>query len=131
MFTLNELKAAHSKVKSGADYPAYVQEIIKMGVTGYETYVDNGNTIYFGDSGFRIESGPKYDSLIISGKSDQDTFKRDLKTHQEGRTDFPRFCSEAARAGVEKWVVNTGSLTCTYFDKNGRVLVEESIPDLS
>jgi len=90
-----------------------------------------GIQFYFGDNGFRIESGPKYDSLIISGKSDRDTFKRDLKTHQEGRTDFPRFCSEAARAGVEKWVVDTGSLTCTYFDKNGKVLVEESIPDLS
>jgi len=47
MFTLNELKAAHSKVKSGADYPAFVQEIIKIKVAGYETHVDNGNTILF------------------------------------------------------------------------------------
>jgi len=128
MFTLNELKAAHSKVKSGADYPDYVREIIKMGVTGYETYVDNGNTIYFGDHGYRIESGPKYDSLTVNGKSDQETFKRNLLEHQKGSTNFPAFCIDAAHSGVEKWVVNTGSMTCTYYDKNGTVLVTESIP---
>ena len=128
MFTINEIKAAHSKVKSGADYPAYVQEIIKMGVTGYETFVHNGNTIYFGNNDFRVESGPKYDSLIVNGKSDQETLKRDLLAHQQGRTDFPRFCIDAARSGVEKWVVDTGEMTCTYFDKNGRVMVEEVIP---
>ena len=127
MFTINELKAAHSKVKSGAEYPAYIQEIIKMGVTGYETYVQDGNTIYFGANNYRIESGPKYDALVVRGKSDPEAFKRDLKSHQEGRTNFPRFCSEAAHSGVEKWVVNMAAMTCTYLDKNGYILVVESI----
>jgi uncharacterized protein YbcV (DUF1398 family) len=130
MFTINEVKTAHAKVKSGADYPAYVQEIIKMGVTGYETYVKNGNTIYFGANNYRIESGPKYDTLVVSGKSDQQVFKRDLKSHQEGRTNFPRFCDDAAHAGVEKWVVNMASMTCTYLDKSGKIIMVESIPVL-
>jgi len=128
MFTINELKTAHSKVKSGAEYPAYVQEIIKMGVTRYETYVQDGNTIYFGANNYHIESGPKYDALAVRGKSDLEAFKRDLKSHQEGRTNFPRFCSDAAHAGVEKWVVNMAAMTCTYLDKNGNILVVESIP---
>ena len=128
MFTINELKAVHSKVKSGADYPAYVQEIIKMGVTGYETYVEDGNSIYYGVDNYRIESGPKYDALVVSGKPDQEVFKRDLKMHQEGKTNFPRFCADAAHAGVEKWVVNMDSMTCTYLDKNGKIVVVESIP---
>jgi len=131
MFTLNEIKTAHAKVKSGADYPAYVQEIIKMGVTGYETYVDNGNTIYFGNNNYRIESGPKYDLLLVNEKSDPDTFKTELKAHQNGKTDFPTFCNIAAHAGVQKWVVNTDAMTCTYFDKNGVALLVESIPDAS
>ena len=128
MFTMNELKTAHAKVKSGADYPAYVQEIISMGVTGYETYVEDGNTIYFGDDNYRIESGPKYSDLVVSGKPDQEAFKKDLKSHQEGRTNFQRFCLDAARAGVEKWVVNVAAMTCIYQDKNGNILVLESIP---
>ena len=128
MFTIDELETAHAKVKSGADYPAYVREIIKMGVTGYETYVKDGNTIYFGDNSYCIESGPKYEALVVNGKSDQEVFKRDLKSHQDGRTNFPRFCADAAHAGVEKWMVNIAALTCTYFDKNGQILVVESIP---
>ena len=130
MFTINELKAAHSKVKSGAEYPAYVREIIKMGVTGYETYAADGNTIYFGVDNYRIESGAKYDALVVNEKSDPEAFKRDLKLHQEGKTNFPRFCFDTAHAGVEKWVVNMTSMTCTYLDKNGCVLVVESIPSV-
>ena len=32
MFTAEEVKTAHSKVKSGADFPAYIQEIKKWGL---------------------------------------------------------------------------------------------------
>ena len=128
MFTIDELKKAHVKVKSGAEYPAYVREIIQMGVTGYETYVENGNTIYFGADNYRIESGPKYEALAVSRKPDKEVFKRDLKSHQEGRTNFPRFCADAAHAGVEKWVVDMTAMTCTYLDKNGKMIFVESIP---
>ena len=128
MFTLNEIKTAHAKVKSGADYPAYVQEIIQIGVTGYETYLDNGNTIYYGHDHFRIESGPKYDLLLVNEQSDPDAFKTELKAHQNGKTDFPTFCNIAAHAGVQKWVVNTDAMTCTYFDNKGTAMLVESIP---
>jgi uncharacterized protein YbcV (DUF1398 family) len=128
MFTIDELKAAHSKVKSGAEYPAYVQEIIRLGVTGYETYVENGNTIYSGTNNYRIESGPKYTALVVSGNPDPETFKRDLKEHQEGRTNFPDFCRIAAGSGVEKWVVSMADMTCTYLDKTGHTMIVESIP---
>ena len=128
MFTLNELKVAHSKVKSGADYPAYVKEIIKQGVTEYETYVKDGKTVYFGVNNYHIESGPKYEPLVVNSTSDTEAFKKDLKSHQEGKTDYITFCAEAAHAGVEKWVVNTDHMSCTYLDKNGNVIVVESIP---
>lgn len=32
MFTIQQIKDAHSKVKSGADFPAYIQDIKKLGV---------------------------------------------------------------------------------------------------
>jgi len=47
MFTIEQIKDAHAKVKSGADFPAYVQEVIRLGVTRYETYVADGQTHYF------------------------------------------------------------------------------------
>jgi hypothetical protein len=33
MFTLEQIQQAHKKVKSGADFPAYAQELTNMGVT--------------------------------------------------------------------------------------------------
>jgi hypothetical protein len=35
MCTVAQIKAAHSKVKSGADFPAYIKESKALGVTQY------------------------------------------------------------------------------------------------
>jgi hypothetical protein len=35
MFTVEQIRAAHNKVKSGADFPAYIQEIKALGVSQY------------------------------------------------------------------------------------------------
>ena len=37
IFELKEINEAHSKVESGADFPKYIQDLIKLGVTKYET----------------------------------------------------------------------------------------------
>ena len=39
MFTLKQIKAAHSKVKSGADFPKYIADIKKLAVNAFETSV--------------------------------------------------------------------------------------------
>lgn len=39
MFTVTQIKEAHSKVKSGADFPKYIQEIKGFGVIGFTTWV--------------------------------------------------------------------------------------------
>ena len=43
MFTVEQIKTAHSKVKSGADFPSYIKEIKSLGVTHYEAYVTDGH----------------------------------------------------------------------------------------
>jgi hypothetical protein len=34
MFTIAQIKKAHSKVKSGEDFPVYIQDLIALGVQG-------------------------------------------------------------------------------------------------
>jgi uncharacterized protein YbcV (DUF1398 family) len=130
MFTIEQIKAAHAKVKSGSDFPSYVQDIIKLGVTGYETHVEDGNTVYFGKDNHSVESGPRYKPLVVSPKTDKEQFQKDLKATQEGKTDYPAFCLDAARSGVEKWAIRVADKTCTYYDKNGKTLLVETIPGL-
>ena len=42
MFSMEQITQAHSKVKSGAGFPAYIAEIKQLGVTSYETHVSDG-----------------------------------------------------------------------------------------
>ncbi len=128
MFTLEQIKTAHSKVKSGADFPAYISDIKQFGVTGYETYVSDGHTDYYGENDFKTSTDAKYDHLVIAENSNAEQFKMDLKSHQQGQTNYPTFCSDCAKSGIEKWTVRIDQMTCTYYDKLGNEILVEIVP---
>ena len=111
MFTTEQIKAAHSKVKSGADFPAFIRDIKELGVTHYESFVADGHTDYFGKNDFKTSSPAKYPDLTITDDSNTEQFKIDIKAHQEGKTDYPTFCKDCAKSGIEKWVVNIENMT--------------------
>ena len=128
MFTLNQISAAHSKVKSGADFPNYIQEIIQLGVTGYETFVTDGHTIYRSAKNDQLQTDTKYPALQIAAEANKSFFQQELKAHQQGKTSYPDFCNACAASGVERWVTDLEAMTCTYFDKAGNKLLTEIIP---
>ena len=128
MFTVEQIKAAHSKVKSGADFPAYIQEIKKLGVTFYETIVTDGHTDYFGANDYKTSSVAKYETLAISETSNIEQFKADIKAHQQGKTDYPTFCNDCAKSGIKKWAVCMDKMTCTYYNLAGNEILVEHIP---
>lgn len=127
MFTIDQIKAVHSKVKTGADFPAYVKDLISLGVVSYDTYVEDGHSDYYGKDDFKTSSLPKYDALLVAN-SYSDQFLIDLKAHQQGKTDYPTFCKDCAKSGVEKWIMDMEKRTCTYFDKGGNEILTEKIP---
>ena len=127
MFTVEQIKAAHSKVKSGADFPAYIKEIKQLGVTHYETFVSDGHTDYYGENDYKTASAEKYDALSIAEKPQAEQFKLDLREHQQGRTDYPTFCSDCAKSGIDKWTVRMDKMACTYCDKVGNEILEELV----
>lgn len=83
-FTAEQLKEAHSKVKSGADFPGYAKEIKQLGVTYYNFYVADGHINYFGDNNYQVTIPARYDNLPIADESNVEVFNADLKTHQQG-----------------------------------------------
>ena len=128
MFTVEQIKVAHSKVKSGTDFPAYILDIKKLGVTFYQTFVTDGHSDYFGANGYKTSSVAKYDTLTIAPVSNIEQFKTDISTHQQGKTDYPTFCNDCAKSGIEKWAVCMDKMTCTYYDKAGNEILVEQIP---
>jgi len=128
MFTVEQIKAAHSKVKSGADFPAYIQDIKKLGVTFYETFVTDGHTDYYGANNYKTTGPAKYSELTIAETSNTEQFKTDLKEHQQGQTDFLTFIGMCAALGIDKWAVSMDKMTCTYYNKAGNEILIETIP---
>lgn len=128
MFTIQQIKEAHSKVKSGADFPKYMQDIIALGVTSFETFVFDNHTNYFGKDNFKTSSEGFLETLPIANESNIEQFKSDLKSHQQGNTDYMTFLNDCAKSGVEKWIVVMGKMTCSYYDINGNEMLVEKIP---
>lgn len=127
-FTIEQIKAAHHKVKSGADFPAYIQDIKNLGVTYYETFVADGHTDYYGGKEYKRSSPAKYNMLKVADSSNKEQFKVDLKAHQDGNTDYQTFCKDCAKSGIKKWAVSMGEMSCTYFDKAETEILVERIP---
>ncbi|HKC67633.1 MAG TPA: DUF1398 family protein [Bacteroidia bacterium] len=130
MFTIEQIKAAHAKVKSGADFPKYIQDMKQLGVTSYQHYVADGHIKYYGENNFTISGDSKWEIRPVTDIGQVSELKQILKTHQQGQTNYPTFCLQAAEIGVEKWVVDTQKMTCTYYDKAGKEMLVEAIPEL-
>ena len=128
MFTVEQIQAAHSKVKSGADFPSYIKEIKGLGVTHYETYVTDGHIDYHGANNHTAKVLAKYALLVIADSPKTEKFKAELLAHQQGKTDYLTFIKMCAEAGIERWEICMDKMTCTYYDKAGNEILIEQIP---
>ncbi len=127
MFTLEQIAQAHSRVKSGAEFPHYVQELIALGVHRYTAWLTDGHVDYEGAA--QQLSGPaEHEAQVIASHSNDLQFQERLKLHQQGGTNYPTFCKEARAAGVQRWVVDMRAMTCSYYDTRGHAMLVEEVP---
>ncbi|MCG2613425.1 DUF1398 domain-containing protein [Terrimonas sp. NA20] len=129
-FSLEQLKAAHAKVKTGADFPKYIQEIKSLGLLTYEYDVRTGATIYFGTNGHTVNAVGWYsEPITVQAEKNAAVVADAIRRHQQGGSNFLTFCREVAAAGVASWQIDTRNMLCRYLDLNGNELVTEPIPD--
>lgn len=129
MFTVEQIKSAHAKVKTGADYPRYVQELKKLGVHHYDYKVENGNNVYYDkDGNHAVTQTGTTIQRTVSEISSREMLRTHIFNHQQGGSDFPTFCIQAAEAGVERWSSNLEKMICSYYDKEGNEMYAEAIP---
>ena len=127
-FTIEDIKTEHQKVKTGADFPAYIQAVKKLGVSHYTTYISDGNTEYFDEENQSVQTGSKYELLTVLENLNLENFKLRLKLHQQGGTDYMTFCNDCAENGVKGWKMDLHAMTCTYFDQNEKDILTEQVP---
>jgi len=127
MFTIAQIKKAHSKVKSGADFPTYIQDLIELGVQGYDIFVNDGHEEYFGANNYRVAATKTYGTIAVAPFANKERFIEFLVMHQDGQTDYRTFCNHAAQCGIAKWSVNIIEMICTYYDASDAPIVLEKI----
>jgi len=128
-FTIAQIEQEHEKVKSGADFPQYIQAIKKLGVEEFVTHVSDSHTQYYGRNGHQLSSNAKYEPLVVAAVSHKKKFTKYLKMHQAGQTDYLSFCRHCAETGIDRWIVNLSLMTCTYYDQKDQLILTESIPN--
>ena len=129
MFTLQQVTAAHAKLKSGAYFRAFVQEINQLCLLRYDFQVKIGQTEYHGANGLQISGNAIYPEKTISIQASSIAVRQIIAETQQGKSDFLTFCQQVADAGVNKWVVDTQAMMCTYYDLAGHSMVAEPIPE--
>ena len=94
---------------------------------GTSFFVTDGHTVFYGKDGNQLQTEPTYAARGIAAEADAGKFKLLLQLHQQGKTDFAIFCKDCAETGVEKWVVDTAAMTCTYYDTAHNNMLAEKI----
>jgi uncharacterized protein YbcV (DUF1398 family) len=128
MFTLEQIKQAYDKVKTEADFAVYIQELIHLGIKGYNTYITDGRVIYYGAIDHEASTDKKYEHLSIAATANKERFIEYLVLHESGHTDNYTFYQQAAQCGIAKWRIDIIEMTCTYLSAEGDAIVIENIP---
>ena len=130
MFTLTQIHDAHIKVKNGADFPIYIQDLITLWVRSYTVFVSDGHAQYQWDDDYTITSPATYESLELNTTTDKAWFIANLKLHQQWGSDYMTFCQHAAQSGIVKRVLNMTDMTCSYYDSDDQEVVVETVPSV-
>ncbi len=128
MLTIDEIKQKRSQVKSIADAPGFIKDIVNAGVIRYISYVVDGHTVYYSLDGHEVIDEPTYAPTQIAASTNREYFIKELKEYQNGKWDYLNFCRMCADVGVEKWIVDMELMTCTYCDKRGFEVLVEPLP---
>ena len=126
MFTIEQINDLHARLGSTRTLPEYVRALKALGVERYDSYLAEGQSEYFGQGGHRVASPPVREVLPVAETGQRETFLQHLRRHEQGQTTYLEMSKGLAQSGIEKWTVDTGRMTITFYDKAGReVLVEQ------
>jgi uncharacterized protein YbcV (DUF1398 family) len=82
---------------------------------------------YFGQGGQKVVSPPVHEVLAVAEIGQRETFVQHLRRHEQRETTYLEMSIGLAQSGIEKWSVDTGTMTMTFYDKSGREMLVEQI----
>ncbi|MCW3093454.1 MAG: phage envelope protein [Ferruginibacter sp.] len=113
--------------KHSTSYPDLVFKLISLGVQSYTVDVATGIILYRFDGGVHELHQQTHIARQVAEEFNHELTVKAVKDNQQGKTDYPGFMNDIARAGVRFYEATfTGNLRVTYIGIGG--LYEEEIP---
>jgi uncharacterized protein YbcV (DUF1398 family) len=127
MFTIEQINDLHARLGSAKTLPEYTRALNALGVERYDSYLADGHSEYFGQSGYRVDSPPVHEVLSVAETGQREMFLQHLRRHELRQTTYVEMSRGLAESGIEKWTVDTGRMTMTFYDKAGKEMLVEQI----
>jgi len=127
MFTIEQIDDLHARLGSAKTLPEYVQALKALGVKRYDSYLADGHSEYFGQGDHKVVSPPVHEVLPVAETSQREMFLQHLSRHEQRQTTYLEMSRGLAQSGIEKWTVDTGRMTMTFYDKAGNEMLVEQI----
>ena len=126
MFTLEQINDLHDRLGRAETLAAYLRGLRTIGVVCVDSYLADGHAEFFG-GGHSVVSPPAHHHLAVAETADREEFVRHLTLHEQGTTSYVAMSEGLARSGIEKWTMDTGTLTVTYYDKAGNEMLAQRV----
>ena len=127
MFTIEQINDVHARLGHAKTLPEYVGALKAIGVERYDSYLTDGHSVYFGQDGQKLASPPVHEALTVAESSQREAFLQHLQRHEQRQTTYLEMSMGLAQSGIEKWTVDTGRMTMTFYDKAGREMLVEQL----
>jgi uncharacterized protein YbcV (DUF1398 family) len=127
MFTIEQVDELHVRLGSAKTLPEYVRALKALGVEQYDSFLVDGHSEYLGQGGHRVVSPAVHEVIPVAETSQRETFLQHLRRHELRQTTYLEMSRGLALSGIEKWTVDTGRMTMTFYDKAGRALLVKQI----
>lgn len=127
MFTVEQINDLHARLGSAKTLAQYLRALKALGVERYDSYLSDGHSEYFGQGGQRVISPPEHEVLAVEETGQREAFLEHLRRHEQRQTTYLEMSIGLAQSGIEKWTVDTGRMTMTFYDKAGREMLVEHI----
>jgi hypothetical protein len=113
--------------QTASSYPNLVAKLISIGVQSYTVEVSTGITLFRFNIGVHDLHLQNNIARAVNDDFSYDLTVKAVKDNQQGKTTFPEFLNDIAKAGVRFYEATfTGNLRVTYIGAGG--FYEEAIP---
>ena len=127
MFTIEQINELHGRLGSSRTFAEYVRGLKALGVERCDSYLADGHSEYFGERDYKVMSLPVHELLPVAETSQRESFLEHLRRHDRRETTYLEMSRGLAESGIQKWTIDTGRMTMTFYDRAGREMLVEQI----